>query len=159
MGMVLRRRADHRRAADVDVLDRLREIGAPGDRRLERVEVHHQDIDRLDAVRLHRRYMRGFVAHREQAAVHPWMQRLDAAVHDLGKPGHFGNLGDRNARLRQHRPGAAGGEDHDAALGERAREVRKAGLVGNGEERPTGYDAGRFGGHSASPDQQTCAGR
>ena len=49
---VLRRRAHHRRAADVDVLDRVLERAAGlRDRRLERVEVDDEQVDRRDAVR------------------------------------------------------------------------------------------------------------
>ena len=50
---VLRRRAHHRRAADVDVLDRVFERAAGlGDGGLERVEVDDQQVDRADAVLL-----------------------------------------------------------------------------------------------------------
>ena len=51
--VVLRGGADHRRAADVDVLDAVLVAGALGDRRLERIEVDHEQVDRRDAVRLH----------------------------------------------------------------------------------------------------------
>ena len=51
VGMVLGRGAQHRRPADVDVLDRF-VIGAvgPRDRRGERIEIDDQQVDRLDAV-------------------------------------------------------------------------------------------------------------
>ncbi len=45
--VVLRRGADHRRAADVDVLDALLERAAARQRRLERIEIHDEQIDRL----------------------------------------------------------------------------------------------------------------
>ena len=48
--MVLGGGADHRRAADVDVLDALVEVRAAGDRGLEGVEVHVDEIDTADAV-------------------------------------------------------------------------------------------------------------
>ena len=54
VGVVLGGGADHRRPADVDVLDAVVEGAAFGDGRLERIEVHHQKIDRLDAVLFHR---------------------------------------------------------------------------------------------------------
>jgi hypothetical protein len=48
--IVLRRGAQHRRAADVDVLDRVLEAAVRiGDRRLERIEVDDDEVDRLDA--------------------------------------------------------------------------------------------------------------
>ena len=51
IGVVLGGGADHRRPADVDVLDAVVVAGALRDRRLERIEVDHQEIDRPDAVR------------------------------------------------------------------------------------------------------------
>ena len=63
-GVVLGRRAHHRRPADVDILDDRVAVGALRDGRLERVEVDHHEVDRADAVRVHRRGMVGIVAHR-----------------------------------------------------------------------------------------------
>ncbi len=54
VGVVLGGGADHRRPADVDVFDAIVESRAFGDGGLERIEVHHQQIDRLDAVLVHR---------------------------------------------------------------------------------------------------------
>ena len=51
--VVLGRRADHRRAADVDVLDDLLERRAARHRLAERVEVHDHEIDRDEARLLH----------------------------------------------------------------------------------------------------------
>ena len=48
--VVLRRRADHRWAADVDILDPLLESRAFVDGLLERIEVDHEKIDRRDTV-------------------------------------------------------------------------------------------------------------
>ncbi len=45
--VVLRRRADHRRAADIDILDAVIEARALRHRRLERIKADHQKIDRL----------------------------------------------------------------------------------------------------------------
>ena len=87
--MVLCGGADHRGSADVDILDALLEAGAFVDGRLEGIEVDHQEIDRRDAMRLHRLRMLFIVADREQAAMHFRMQRLDAAVHHLGKTGQL----------------------------------------------------------------------
>ena len=82
--VILRRRAQHRRAADVDVLDRVgeRAVGPRGGR-FERIEIDDQQIDRRDVVLRHHRIVGAAPA--EQAAVHFRMQRLDAAVHDFGK--------------------------------------------------------------------------
>ena len=70
----------------------------------------------------------------EQAAVDLRVQRLDAAVHDLGKPGDRGYVGDFDAVFAQQRGRAAGGEDRDAAIAQGAREVEQAFLVGDAEQ-------------------------
>ncbi len=87
-GVVLGRGADHRRAADVDVLDDLRLTdAAPRHGRLERIEVDAHEVDLLDVVLGQRRDVLGIGAHGQQARVQARMQRLDAAVHHLRKPG------------------------------------------------------------------------
>ena len=54
--VVLRRRADHARAADVDLVDRVVPLHVEtADRLLERVEIDADEVDRGDAVLLHRR--------------------------------------------------------------------------------------------------------
>jgi hypothetical protein len=64
--VVLRRRADHRRTADVDVLDRLRLGHAlAGDGLLEGIEVHADEVDRLDPLGRKRRHVLGIVASRQ----------------------------------------------------------------------------------------------
>jgi hypothetical protein len=59
---VLGRRAHHRGAADVDVLDRLGEARALRDLVLEGVEVHDHHVDRRDAVLLERLQVLGQVS-------------------------------------------------------------------------------------------------
>ena len=140
--------ADHRRAADVDVLDHV----AVGDARLsdgplERVQVHADEIDELDRVLLRRLDVLGVVADREQTRVQLRVQRLDAAVHDLRKARQVGDRADRHAGARQLPGGAAGGDDLDPEVGQAARELDDAGLVGHRQQRPADLRAGRgFGG-------------
>ena len=55
--VVLGRAADHRRAADVDVLDPVLERRAALQRRLERIEIDDEEVDRRDVVGDHRRLM------------------------------------------------------------------------------------------------------
>src|SRR3546814_3261515 len=90
--VVLRRRAHHRGAADVDILDDVVARRALGDGRGEGVEVDDDEVDRADAVRVHRRDMRDIVAHREAAAVGRRVERLDAAVHHPGNAGETGDV-------------------------------------------------------------------
>ena len=101
VGVVLGRGADHRRAADVDLLDRSsRSRRRRADRLLERVEVDDDQVDRRDAV-----LVPSPPRARDRRAAPsrpPWtvrVQRLDAAVHDLGKAGELGHVADRDAGL------------------------------------------------------------
>ena len=82
--VILRRGAQHRRSADVDVLDGF-VIGAVGPRNgfRERVEVHGEKVDRRNVVQLHDGVVDAAAA--EQTAVNARVQRLDTAVHDLRK--------------------------------------------------------------------------
>ena len=132
--VVLRRRADHRGAADVDVLDALLETGVLVDGRLERVEIDHEQIDRRDAVRFHRLGMFLVVADREQPAMHLGMQGLYATIHHLRKTGQLGDVPDLQPRRRDRLGGAAGGDQFDAVPGQRLRKLDQPGLVGNGQQ-------------------------
>src|SRR4029077_1507037 len=75
------------------------------------------------------------VTNREQAAVHLGMEGLYAAVHHLGKAGEFRYVHDLKPGSLDRRGRAAGGNQLDAIAGEPAREVDKAGLVENRNER------------------------
>ena len=92
VAMVFGGGADHGRAADVDVLDAIVEGGAFGDGGLERIEVHDQEIDRLDAVLVRRRGVLLVRADRQQPAMHLRVQRLHPAVHHFRKAGEFGDV-------------------------------------------------------------------
>ena len=112
--MVLGRRADHRRPADVDILDAIRVARALRDRGFEWIQIDHQDIDGGDPMRRHRRGMRLVVADREQAAMHLGVQRLDAAVHHLREAGELGNVDDFQPGIGERLSGAAGRDGLDA---------------------------------------------
>ena len=115
MAVILRRAAEHGRAADVDVLDRFLEghVGL-GDGLFKGVEIHHHEVDGEDAVRLRLGDVLRVFAQEEQAAVHLRVQRFDPAIHHLGKAGELGDLAGGDAFLVEQRGGAAGGDDLDA---------------------------------------------
>ena len=131
IGVVLGRRSHHRRAADIDILDDLVARSALRDGLGERIEIDHHQIDRADLMLLHRCGVRGIVAHREQAAVNLGVQRLDAAVHHLGKPRQVRNVAHRQPGVAQRLGGAPGRNQLHAPGGERLAEIDDAGLVGN----------------------------
>ena len=105
-----------------------------GDGLLKGVKVDDDQINQANAVRLGLGEVFGLVAPAEQAAVDFGVQRLEAALHHLGKAGVFAHVRDREARLAQQLGGAAGRKQLVAATRERAGEVGEAGFVADGEQ-------------------------
>ena len=62
------------------------------------------------------------------------MQRLDAAVHHLGKAGDVGDAGDRKSGVGERARRAAGRDQLEAARGEAAAQIDDAGFVGNAQQ-------------------------
>ncbi len=135
--MVLGGGAQHRGAADVDLLDRLR-IGdlGPRDRLAKRIEVHGNEVDRRDAVLGEVGAVARMVAPRQQAAVHRGVQRLEAALHHLGHARDPVHGQDRNPRLPQRLGRAAGRDEFPAERHELPGEGDEAALVRDGQQRP-----------------------
>ena len=144
--VVLGRRADHRRAADVDVLDDFIIGRALGDGFLERVEVDHHQINRTDVVGVHRRAVVGIVTQGQQTAVHHRVQRLDPPVHHLGIAGDIRHVLDLQTSRTQRRRGAAGAQQFDPPRGQGLTEWHEAGLVRYGNQRAAhGIEVGGHG--------------
>ena len=92
------------RPADVDLLDQRVEGDVGLRRRLhERIQLTTTRSMRPMPCRPQRRQVVGPVAARQDAAVDRRVQRLDAAVHHLGKAGHVGDAGDREPGLLERR--------------------------------------------------------
>ena len=133
---VLGGRPDHRRAADVDVLDHLLLRGvAARDGLLERVEVHAHQVHLLDLLLGGRAQVLVLVAPRQQARVQPRVQRLHAPVHHLGEAGEVLDRAHRDPGAGQLARGAAGGDELHAQLGETLRELDDPALVGHRQQR------------------------
>ena len=134
--VVLGRPANHAGAADVDVLDGVRE-GGPGIRHclLEGVERHHHQVDWTDAVLRQRRHVLGQRPPGQDAAVDLGVERLHPAVEHLGKAGHLGHVHHLDAVVAEQRRGAAGGEDLHPQGVEPLRELHDPRLVVHADER------------------------
>jgi hypothetical protein len=141
---ILGRRTQHRRAADIDVLDRIfqRAIRLHGNL-LEWIQVQHQQIDGSDAMLRHHRIVGAAAS--KQAAMDIRMQRLDPAVHDFRKTGDLRDIADRQPGVAQCPGGAAGGQQFDIAGGQRLGQIDQAGFVGNGQQSPA--DGREIDGH------------
>ncbi len=137
--VVLRGRAQERRAADVDLLDRLRERRpAPRDGFLERVQVHDDEVDRSDAVRRGLAAVALLGAVEEDAAEELRVERLDAPAEDLRKAREVRDVRDGEARCGEVLRGAARRKEPEALRDERAGEFVEAGAVGDREEGEPG---------------------
>lgn len=101
-GVVLGGGAHHRGAADIDILDNLVAACALGDGLGEGVEVDHDQVDHADRMFAGRSHVAGIIAHREQAAMDDRVQRLDAAIHHLGKAGEVGDVAHFQPSVAQH---------------------------------------------------------
>ena len=136
VAVILRRGADHGRAADVDVLDGVVERAARlGHSLAEGIEIHHHQIDGRDAMLCHHCQMLRQIAPAENAAMHFRVEGLDAAIEHLGKAGVVGNVGDVESGIAQQLGGAAGGQQLDPELSQAAGKIHRAALVGNADER------------------------
>ena len=104
--------ADHGRAADIDILDGVLE----GDSFLrdglaERIEVHADQVDRLDAVFFQGFHMGGHVPAGQDTAVNLRMEGLDPSVADFREAGHFTDSNRPDALAFQKLLRSAGRDD------------------------------------------------
>lgn len=149
--VVLRRRTDHGRPADIDVLDGGRQVAVgPGHRGLEGIQVDRHQVDRLDAVLLHDRAVQ--VAATEDTAMHLRVQGLHPTVHHFREAGVVGHFHGRDAVVPEQLVGAAGGKDFHAEGDQLTGEVDDAGLVGNADQRAADGQAGGLVGHCKGPE-------
>src|SRR5208283_5928577 len=105
------------------------------DRCLERIKIDHEEIDRRDAMRQHRRLMFRVFPYCQKTAMNLRMQRFHSPIHEFRKAGDIGDIADRKTSVGQRLAGAAGRHKLNAKTRETAREINKAGLVGNGYQR------------------------
>ena len=91
--MVFGRSAQHCRSANINFFNK--QIMVTGLRQciFKRIEVYHQKVDSLNALRRHGGNMIIKVAPRQQTAMNFGVKRFDAPAHDFRKSGHIGNIG------------------------------------------------------------------
>ena len=127
--VILRCGAHHGRAADVNLLDTLVERRARRDRVLERVQVAHDQVKRLDTQLRDLLAVRGLTLIGQDARMNEGMQGLHATLEHLGETRHVVDRGDRHASRRNTSGRGARGDDLHAGLAQRARKVLQARLV------------------------------
>ncbi len=144
--VVLGRRADHGRAADVDVFDGGRQVTAGFvDGGFERVEVDGHQVDRLDAVLVHDRVVGAATA--EDAAVDFRVQGLDPTVHHFCETGVVRDFYCGHAVVLQQFEGPARGEDFHAQSFQLTGKFEDPGLVGDTDQGAADRQAGGLVGH------------
>ena len=140
--VVFGRAAEHRRPADVNVLDRVVQAHVRlGDRLLERIKIHDHQINRRDAMFFDGGLVRFIAANEKQAAVDFRMQRLHAAIQHFGKAGVFADVLHGEAGVAQCFGRAAGGNDFNSCLRENLGERNKSGFVRNGNKGALNFHA------------------
>ena len=136
VGEVLRGRAQHRRAADVDQLDAW--LARPAGRDLlERVQVDADEVEGLDAVVGERGGVVLAVAAREDARVDARVERLHAAAEHLRRPRSATRPASTSSPCSSRK--AAVPPEATSSTAERrepAREVVEPGLVVDGDQSP-----------------------
>ena len=147
--VVLGGAADHGRAADVDVLDGVRQ-GAAGlcYRSGEGVEIDYDHVDGLDAMLGHNGAVD--VTATQDAAVDFRVQGLDPAVHHFREAGVVSDFNGLDALLAEQLVGAAGGEDFNALGAQLAGKIDDTGFVRNADQRAAYRQAGSLVGHLGS---------
>jgi hypothetical protein len=147
---VLRRRTHHRRSADIDLFDDVGVRRPRGRRLAERIQVHHDQVERLDPVLGECRDVIRPALVGQDARVDPRVERLDPAPEHLREPGDVRDRRDRHPRVPETLRRVAGRDDAHAERREPLRERGEAGLVGHRDQGALDrQDLGRFG-HTCS---------
>ena len=126
MGVILRRGAYHRRAADVDQLDARVSV--------EGVEVDDDELDRLDAVSGEIVSVRLVVDVGEDPTMDLRVQRHDAMAEDGREAGEFGDISDGEPGVGDRPCRAPARQKVPAESVEVAGELGDSGLVVHGEQ-------------------------
>ena len=123
-------RAQHRRATDVDVFNRVvkRAIGL-GNRLGEGIQINHHQINRRDLMRLHQRHMLRQPAPPQQAAMNFGVQGFHAPIEHFRKAGVLRYIRNRQALLTQKLGSAAGREQLHAVRVQGCGKFSQARLV------------------------------
>ena len=140
--MILRCGANHRRAADINVLYRIlqRAIGSRNGG-FEGIQIDHHEIDWRDVMCGHDVVVGATSA--QDPTVDFWVQGFDPAVHHFGKAGVIGDLDDVDAFFAEQSTGAAGRENLDTAMGQCLCKLDDAGFIGDADQRaPQGRQSG-----------------
>ncbi len=133
---IFRRRADHRRSADVNIFDqllrskvRLRGSGFEG------IEIDHNEIDGRDFVFGCLLAITRIPAPEQNSAMHFRVQSFDSPAEHFGPSSQFGNIAHGNPSLTQQARSAPRRNNLDAERGELPGKFSQSALVINTQQR------------------------
>ncbi len=138
--MVLGRAAHHGRTANIDIFDNFIARGTLGYRFSKGVQVHHHKVDCANPMLHHRGSMFGVIAHRQQATMHHWMQRLDPPVHHFRKASQLANILHRQASSTKRFCRPARRHQFNMPRRERVAKLNQSSLVGHRQQGPFNDD-------------------
>ncbi len=117
MSVVLGCRSHHRRTANINLFDRLRNGHVRlRDRLLKRIQITDDDLKRHNSVFCDGCRIGGQVRAAEDRSMYFWVQCLHATIHDFRKPGVGGHVNDRNISGFKILASAAGGQDFEPQI-------------------------------------------
>ena len=147
--VILGRAADHGRATDVDIFNRVGQAAVGfGNRSSEGIQVDHDHVDRLDAVLLH--HLGVQITSAEDATVDFRVQGLDPAIHHFRESGVVGHFDCVDGLFAKQLEGATRGEDLHALGCKFTGKINNPGFVRYADERATYRQAGGLVGHIGS---------
>jgi hypothetical protein len=154
--VVLRGCPDHRRSADVDLLDELveRDVGSLRGSG-EWIEVHDDDLERRDPGLDQRFSMFRIPSVGQNPCVDARVKRLDPAVEHLGEAGHRRDVRHGKVPVAQGSGRSAGRDELETEADEASAEFGEAGLVGDGQQRSPGGRDIRIGPARVQDDSPT----
>ena len=133
---ILRAGADHRRSADVDVLDHFLELDSGFANRLdERIEIDTNKVDQLDMMLSHLLHMFGVLPDRQQTARNPGIQGLHPAIEDFRKSRQIRHLPHWYAVRSEQARCAARGNDFDVEADQSFGKLDNARFVIHADQR------------------------
>ena len=136
-GAVFGGAAHHGGAADIDFLDGGGFIGSGAHGVAERIQVHHHQIEGLDAEPFQLGRMVGIGHVCEDAGMNMRIEGLDTTVEAFRKTGDLGYLGHLDTQLGKTLGGGTGGDHLGTCLDERLGEYLDAFLMEDGYQSPS----------------------
>lgn len=139
--VILGSRAQHGRATDIDVFNRVFQCAVFFcNCLLERIQIDDHHVNRVDTVFANGIHMGRDIASGQNAAVDFWVQGFDATVHHFRKTGVIGDFGDGNIVLFKQFSCSASGKNGNIHCSQFFGEFDKSGFVGDGYQSRLNHD-------------------